>query len=251
MIILPAIDLKDGACVRLVRGEFGTAGKVAEDAVQTALSFTRAGAKWMHMVDLDGARTGDRPNRELILAVARSADICIELGGGIRDMASVEDYLSHGIARVILGSAAMRDPDFLRRAVSRYGARIAVGIDSRRGYVSTEGWLNTSRVSYLEFAKRMESVGVRQIIFTDIDCDGTLGGPNVEQLAALQAAVSCRVVASGGIRDIDHIAKLKKMGLFGAICGKSIYSGTLDLKRAIEIGGDQDAGETNHSLPGC
>lgn len=250
MLILPAIDLKDGACVRLVRGDFGTAGKVAEDPVQTARAFARAGAKWVHMVDLDGARTGARPNRSLILRVARFAGLRIELGGGIRDMASVEDYLSHGIARVIVGSAALRDPDFLRRAVSRYGGRIAVGIDSRKGYVSTEGWLHTSHVSYLEFAKRMEDAGVRQIIFTDIDCDGTLGGPDFDQLDKLRAAVSCRIVASGGIRDISHIVRLRRMGLFGAICGKSIYSGTLDLARAIEIGGDQDAGETDYTLPG-
>lgn len=250
MIILPAIDLKGGACVRLRKGDFGTAGKVAEDAVETALSFGRAGARWMHMVDLDGARTGDRPNRELILRVVRESGLHVELGGGIRDMASVEDYLSHGVARVIIGSAALKDPAFLKEAVARYGGRIAVGIDARGGLISTEGWLRTSSVGYLDFARRMESVGVRQIIFTDIDCDGMLSGPNFDQLAALQQAISCRIVASGGIRDLAHIDRLRQMGLYGAICGKSIYSGTLDLARAVETGGDQNAGETDYPLSG-
>ena len=242
MIILPAIDIKNGTCVRLYQGDFGTAHKVAEDPAETAARFYEEGARWLHMVDLDGAKTGKRQNRDLILGVVRASELSVELGGGIRNMASVEDYLSNGVARVILGSAALRDPAFVREAVRRYGAKIAVGIDAKDGRVSTQGWLDTSDVDYIRFAKEMEAVGVQTIIFTDIACDGMLQGPNFDRLAQLRQAVGCRVVASGGIRDIGHIRRLKEMALYGASCGKSIYSGTLGLKEAVAAGGAQDAG---------
>lgn len=244
MIVYPAIDLKDGTCVRLVKGDFGTAGKVAESAVETAVSFKKAGAEWMHMVDLDGAKSGKRQNRELILSVVKSCGLKVELGGGIRDMAAIEDYLQNGVARVILGSAALKNPAFVKEAVGRYGEKIAVGIDAADGMVSTEGWLEKSNVNYLDFAKTMEQIGVKVIIFTDISRDGTLSGPPIDRLDALKSAVSCRVIASGGIRDIGHIRKLAEMGLYGAICGKSIYSGTLDLNEALTVanrGGAEDA----------
>lgn len=242
MIILPAIDIKDGTCVRLHKGDFGTVHKVAEDPAQTAAAFKQAGASWMHMVDLDGAKTGARPNRELILRTVRESGLRVELGGGIRSMACVADYLENGVARVILGSAALKDPAFLKAAAKAYGARVAVGIDARRGMVSTQGWTEDSAVSYLDFAKQVEAAGVQTIIFTDIDCDGELSGPNFKQLEALRQTVSCRIIASGGVRDAGHIRRLAQMGLYGAICGKSIYSGTLDLAQAIGIGGSQDAG---------
>lgn len=242
MILFPAIDIKNGTCVRLRKGDFGTAEKVAESPFETAARFREAGARYMHMVDLDGAKTGERPNRDLILRTVRESGLKTELGGGIRDMACVTDYLENGIDRVILGSAALQDPAFLKEAVHAYGDRIAVGIDAKNGFVATQGWLETSSVSYLDFAKTIEEIGVKYIIFTDINCDGMLSGPNFEQLAALQNAVSCHITASGGIRDITHIQRLKEMGLYGTICGKSIYSGTLDLAQAVEIGGVQDAG---------
>lgn len=242
MILLPAIDIKDGMCVRLRKGDFGTAEKVAESPFETAARFREAGAYYMHMVDLDGAKTGKRPNRDLILQIVQESGLKTELGGGIRDMACVEDYLENGIDRVILGSAALKNPAFLKDAIRAYGERIAVGIDAKNGLVATQGWMENSDVSYLEFAKTVEDIGVKYIIFTDIDCDGMLDGPNFEQLAALQQAVSCRITASGGIRDISHIEQLKSMGLYGAICGKSIYSDTLDLAQAVGIGGAQNAG---------
>ena len=242
MIILPAIDICGGTCVRLRKGEFNTAQKVAEDPKRTAAAFREAGAGWMHMVDLDGAKSGTRPNRGLIRETAASSGLKVELGGGIRDMPAIDDYLSHGISRVILGSVALSDPSLVREAVARYGERIAVGIDARNGLVATNGWLRTSDVSYLDFARAVESAGVKVIIFTDIDCDGTLAGPNFGRLEKLRDAVSCRIIASGGIRDIGHIRRLGEMGLYGAICGKSIYSGTLDLAQAIQTGGDQNAG---------
>ena len=241
MVILPAIDIKDGNCVRLYKGDFGTVEKVAEDAVKTALAFKHAGACSMHMVDLDGAKNGGRPNRDLIMETAKASGLKTEIGGGIRDMDSVEDYLQNGLARVILGSAALSRPEFVREASKRYGDRIAVGIDAKNGFVSIHGWIETSEVSYLDFAKRMEDIGIRYIIYTDIDRDGTLEGPNFEHLAALQTAVSCNIIASGGIKDIGHIEKLTAMGLYGAICGKSIYSGSLELKAAVTVGGDQNA----------
>jgi phosphoribosylformimino-5-aminoimidazole carboxamide ribotide isomerase len=212
---------------------------VAEDPFETAARFKEAGAAWMHMVDLDGAKTGERPNSNLILRVIKSCGLNVEIGGGIRDMRSASDYLDSGAARVILGSAALANKAFVKEAVGTYGEKIAVGIDALGGMVATHGWLNTSDVPYTDFAKEMEQIGVKFIIFTDISCDGMLEGPNFSQLEALQKAVSCNIIASGGIRDIDNISRLSSMNLYGAICGKSIYSGTLDLAQAVRTGGVQ------------
>lgn len=239
MIILPAIDIKDGNCVRLKKGDFGTVHKVSENPFETAKSFKAAGAEWMHMVDLDGAKTGQRPNRELILKLIKESGLNVEIGGGIRDMDCVRDYLENGAARVILGSAALENKEFVKQAVAEYGDRIAVGIDAKDRKVATKGWLNTSNVDFIDFAKEIEQLNVKYIIFTDISCDGMLTGPNFALLKELQNAVSCNIIASGGIRDIDNISELCKMGVYGAICGKSIYSGTLDLKEAVKIGGPQ------------
>ena len=239
MLILPAIDIKGGACVRLLRGDFATAHKVAEDPLETAASFRAAGATWIHMVDLDGAKEGSVQNAPLFLEVARRSGLKVELGGGIRDMRTIERYLEGGISRVILGSAAVKDPALVREAAAAYGGRIAVGIDARDGVVATEGWLRSGGVHYLELAKVMEQAGVKTIIFTDISRDGTLSGVNLEQLAALNEAVSCDIVASGGVRSIDDVAACRTLGLYGVICGKSLYSGSLDLREAIERAGEQ------------
>ena len=233
MIIFPAIDIHDRQCVRLVKGDFATAHQVAEDPLQTAQSFREAGAQWIHMVDLDGAKSGRRTNADIFEAVAAHSGLKVELGGGIRDMETLEYYFSRGIARCILGSAALKNPVLVRQAAAAYGERIAVGIDARDGMVAAEGWLEVSQVSYLELARRMEAAGVRTLIFTDIARDGTLEGPNIGQLADLSRAVSCDIVASGGIRDLEDIRRLRRMGLYGAICGKSLYSGTLDLREAL------------------
>ena len=233
MIIFPAIDIKGGECVRLYRGDYATAHKVAEDPLETAKRFRADGAEWVHMVDLDGAKSGEAANMEIFRSVAAESGLKVELGGGIRDMAAVERCLGAGIDRVILGSAALKDPALVREAAKKYAERIAVGIDARNGFVSAEGWTEDSSVGYIELAKRMEDAGVRTLIFTDISRDGMLSGPNLEQLGALSAAVSCNITASGGIRDIGDIRALKEMGLYGAICGKSIYSGTLSLREAL------------------
>lgn len=241
MIILPAIDLHEGTCVRLLKGDFGTAHKVAEDPLKTACRFEADGARWLHMVDLDGAKTGEKANHGIVLAIAQTTGLKVEIGGGIRDLNSIEDYLNGGAARVILGSAALKNPSLVKEAARLYGDRIAVGIDAKNGFVSTEGWLDDSDVPYIEFAKAMEQAGVKTLIFTDIACDGTLAGPNFAQLEALQNAVSCHITASGGIRNLAHIRRIAKMGLYGAICGKSVYSGTLSLAEAITAGGNQNA----------
>lgn len=234
MVILPAIDIKDGECVRLFKGDFGTVEKVAEDPLQTARRFEDAGAQWIHMVDLDGAKSGGLVNQEIFLTVASQTGLKVEVGGGIRTMEAVDFYLSHGISRVILGSAALSNPELVKQAVEGYGERIAVGIDAKDGLVAAEGWLEDSRVHYLDLAKKVEEIGVKHIIFTDISKDGTLSGPNFEQLEAISQAVSCNIIASGGIKSLEDIQGLRRRELYGAICGKSLYRGTLDLKEAIQ-----------------
>ena len=235
MIIIPAIDILGGVCVRLMRGEYGSAHKVAADPLETALGFAAAGAKYIHMVDLDGAKAGSAQNREVFISVAASACVPVELGGGIRDMKTVEYYLKNGIKRVILGTAALSDPSFVSCAVNEYGDAVAVGIDARGGKVSVSGWTEDSDVDYIEFAKKMEDIGVKNIIYTDISRDGMKTGPDFDGLAALSAAVSCDITASGGIANIDDIIALRDMNLYAAIAGKAIYSGSLDLTQAVAV----------------
>lgn len=234
MKILPAIDLKDGQCVRLQKGDYGTAHKVAEDAVQTARGFLAAGATLIHMVDLDGAKDGSHANYDVVRQVIEQTGAAVELGGGIRTMRDVQAVLALGVSRVIIGSAAVRDPELVRQAVAQYGDRIAVGIDARGGTVRTDGWLSDSGEDYLTFAKKMERFGVKTIIFTDIDKDGMLEGPNFEQLGALRRAVSCAIVASGGVTSLSDIQRLRDAGIDAAIAGKAVYTGALDLAQAIK-----------------
>lgn len=235
MIILPAIDIKDGNCVRLFKGDYSTVQKVAESPYIAAQRFADAGARWMHMVDLDGAKDAKLVNADLIADVAKSSGLSVEVGGGIRDMKAVEYYLSRGINKVILGSAAVKDPQFVVDAVKNYGDKIVVGIDAKDGMVRAEGWIDSSDINYIELAKRMEDVGVRTIVFTDIDQDGTLAGPNLKQLDDLVHQVDCNIVASGGVAVLKDIINLAELDVYGAICGKAIYSGNLDLKLALEM----------------
>lgn len=235
MIILPAIDIKDGKCVRLRKGEFDTAEKVAENPYDTARSFRSAGAEWIHMVDLDGAKDARPVNAEIFCKVAAESGLKVELGGGIRSMETIEYYLERGISRIILGSVAVKNPALVKEAVQHFGGQIAVGIDAKNEMVATEGWLDTSNVHYIEMAKMMEAVGVQTIIYTDISKDGMLSGVNGEQLDAINRAVSCGIIASGGVKSIADIELCKQMQLYGVICGKSIYSGSLDLAEAVRI----------------
>lgn len=242
MILLPAIDLKGGECVRLLRGDYATAQRVANDAVETAKSFRESGAEWLHMVDLDGAKAGRPVNAELMFRVRKSTGLQIEAGGGIRDMSTIEFYLEHGISRVILGTAALNHPELVTDAVKRYGERIAVGIDARNGSVAQEGWTETSEIDYLSMAKQMEEIGVKHLIFTDISRDGTLEGPSLSMLDRLKNTVSCHVTASGGIKDLKDIADLAALELYGAICGKALYAGTLNLKSAVDLCAGKESG---------
>lgn len=235
MIILPAVDIMGGKPVRLYKGDFSTAGQVAENALDTAKEFESAGAEWIHMVDLDGSLQKKRVNTDIFLSVAENTSLKVELGGGIRTMQDIEFYLSGGISRVILGSVALKDPQLVKEAAGEFGNKIAVGIDAKNGYAAAEGWTQTSDIYFTELAKKMEQFGVKTIIFTDISKDGTLSGPNLAQLEEIDHAVSCNIIASGGITNIEDIKALKSLSLYGAICGKSIYSGTLDLKEALEV----------------
>ena len=235
MIILPAIDIRGCQCVRLYKGDFATAEKVAEDPIATAQSFAEAGAAWLHTVDLDGAVEGRPVNKAVFEQIVRRTPLKVEVGGGIRNMDTIAAYLDAGVSRVILGSAALNDPALVAEAIELYGSdAIAVGIDARDGMVQAQGWLAASTVHYIDLARAMTEIGVETIIFTDISRDGTLAGPNLEQLTALQAAVGGQIVASGGIRDLEDIKALRAAGLYGAICGKSLYKGTLDLVQAIQ-----------------
>ena len=226
MRVIPAIDLKDGQCVRLQKGDYGTAHKVAENPVETAQRFLDAGADLVHMVDLDAAKDGSHANYGVVEQVIRETGATVELGGGIRSMQDVETVIALGVSRVIIGSAAVRDLEFVAEAVKKYGDKIVVGIDAKSETVRTDGWLGDSGENYIAFAERMESIGVRHIIFTDIDKDGMLAGP--------RASVSCEIIASGGVSTLEDIAGLKKLGIDGAIAGKAVYTGTLDLAKAIE-----------------
>ena len=233
MVILPAIDIKDGECVRLFQGVLSSAEKVAADPLETAKAFKAAGAEWLHMVDINGAVQGSRVNSQIFIDAAKNSGLQVELGGGIRKMDDIDFYLQNGIARVVLGSAAIANPLLVKDAVKKYGEKIAVGIDAKNGKAAADGWTEVSGVDYITLARSMESLGVQTIIYTDIGRDGMLSGPNLEQLNAVNTAVKCDIIASGGIHNIGDIELLKQNGFYGAICGRSIYKGTLNLSEAI------------------
>ncbi len=235
MIIFPAIDIKDGTCVRLSKGDINTVEQVASDPIETAKSFKEAGASWIHVVDIDGAFSGKRVNSEIVIEIAKQSGLKVEVGGGIRTMQDIDFYIENGVYRVILGSVALSNQQLVVDAVKKYGYKVAIGIDARNGKVAAEGWVKDSEVDYIDLALKMEKAGVKCIIFTDIARDGMLSGPNIEQLMELDDATTCNIIASGGVTNIYDIKKLRDAGIYGAICGRSIYRGTLDLKEAIEV----------------
>lgn len=235
MIVLPAIDILDGKPVRLYQGDYGQSTYVADDALVCAKNFEAANAPYLHIVDLNGAKEGNRVNEDLIYEIVKTCTVPVEVGGGIRTMSAIDSYIENGVSRVILGTSAIQDIGLLKDAVRKYGSKIAVGLDCKDGYVCTSGWLEKSKEYYLDFAKRMEEIGVQTLICTDISKDGTLQGPNFKMLEALKNHVSCNLIASGGVRDLSHIKKCKDLDLYGVIAGKAIYEKTLDLKEAIRI----------------
>lgn len=235
MIIIPAIDIINKQPVRLYQGDYAQKEVVGSSVFTLAQTFAKAGADYLHLVDLDGAKEGSLINQNTIIEVARSLSIPVEIGGGIRTMEAISFYLEQGLSRVILGTSAMEDENLLRAALNKYGDQIAVGMDCKDGYVYGHGWIAASHLHYLDFAKKMQMEGVKTMIVTDISKDGTLSGPNLEMLKALKDAVSMNIVASGGIRDIQNIKALKNLGIYGAITGKAMYHHTLDLHAAIAL----------------
>ncbi len=237
MILYPAIDLKAGACVRLLRGEMDQATVFNEDPAAQARAFAASGAEWLHVVDLDGAFAGRPENAAAVEAILSAVSIPVQLGGGVRDMGALEGWLAKGISRVILGTAAVRDPAFVKAAAKAHPGRVAVGIDARGGKVAVEGWAETTGEGATDLAKAYEGAGVAAIIYTDIERDGAMQGPNVAATAALARAVSIPVIASGGVSSLDDLRALRECGapLDGAISGRALYDGRIDLAEAMAL----------------
>ena len=235
MLIFPAIDLYDKKAVRLYKGDYAQMTVYSKNPLEVAKSFKAAGAEYIHMVDLEGAKDGTTPNFDIVASVAKESGLKVEIGGGIRDEETVKRYLDAGVMRVILGTAALNDPEFLESVCKKYGERIAVGADLKDGQVAVKGWLETSNVSGIEFLEKMESLGVKTIICTDISRDGAMRGTNRELYKELSEKFSMDIVASGGVSTIEDVKALREMDLYGAIVGKAIYTGDIDLTEAIEV----------------
>lgn len=236
MILYPAIDLKDGNCVRLYKGEMDQATVFGDDPAAQALSFQNDGCEWLHLVDLNGAFAGTPVNDTPVEAILKTCTIPAQLGGGIRDIATIERWLDKGLTRVILGTAAVRNPDLVREAARLFPNQVAVGIDARDSMVAIEGWAETTDITVLDLARKFEDAGVAAIIYTDINCDGAMQGPNVTATAALANAVSIPVIASGGVSSMDDLKALKTCGapLNGAISGRALYDGKIDVTEAAK-----------------
>lgn len=239
MIIYPAIDLLEGEAVRLYKGDYAQKTVYAHDPVSVALAFKDAGATHIHLVDLEGARTGETPHLELIARIKEEAGLFAEVGGGIRSLKVAERYLDRGLDRVILGTAAVTDEGFLKEALAAFGEKVAVGADFKDGYVAVKGWTQTLPITAEAFVGRMEELGVRTLIVTDISRDGAMQGSNRELYAQLAAKFSPQLIASGGVSSLEDIRGLRALGLHGAILGKAYYSGAVKLREAIEAANDQ------------
>lgn len=237
MILYPAIDLKDGNAVRLLRGDMDKATVFSEDPAAQARAFVEAGCEWLHLVDLNGAFAGAPVNAGAVEAILAATPVPTQLGGGIRDLTTIESWLSKGLARVILGTVAVEDPTLVREAAKAFPGQVAVGIDARDGRVATKGWAEETNVMVTDLAKSFEDAGVTAIIYTDINRDGAMQGPNIEATAALANAVSIPVIASGGVSSLDDLRALKSCGaeLNGAISGRALYDGAIDLREALKV----------------
>ena len=234
MILFPAIDLVGGKAVRLYKGDYDKMTVYSDHPEEIALDFKNCGATHIHIVDLEGARDGGTPNLDTVLKIKKESGLFCEVGGGIRNMEVVDRYLSAGVDRVILGTAAISDEAFLKKAIEKYDARIAVGADIREGFIAVKGWLERSSVTADEFFERMQNLGVKTIICTDINRDGVMAGTNRDLYRTMSRRYSMDITASGGVSSMDDILALQKMGLYGAIIGKAYYTGAIDLKQAVE-----------------
>ena len=235
MIILPAIDLYEGKAVRLYKGDYENMTIYSDNPVEIAEDFKNCGATHIHMVDLEGAKDGTTPNLDIVKQVAEETGLFVEIGGGIRSMETVEAYLSAGVSRVILGTAAVNDEEFLKKAVAEYGSAIAVGADVKDGYVAIKGWLEKSQYTLDQFMEKMQGLGVETIICTDISKDGAMKGTNLELYRELSEKFSMNIIASGGVSSMEDVRELRTMDVHGAIIGKAYYTGAIDLKEAIEV----------------
>jgi phosphoribosylformimino-5-aminoimidazole carboxamide ribotide isomerase len=238
VILFPAIDLKDGTCVRLLRGDMASATVFSRDPAAQARSFADAGFDWLHVVDLNGAFAGRSVNGAAVKAIRKAVDLRIQLGGGVRDRKAIESWLELGIDRVVLGTAALRDPDLVRRAAAEHPGAIVVGIDTRGGRVAVEGWAETTKIEVVELAQRFEDSGVAAIVFTDIARDGALAGVDARAVADMARRVRIPVIASGGVSSLADIAALKaheRDGVAGIICGRALYDGRIDPRAALDL----------------
>ena len=234
MILYPAIDLKDGQCVRLLRGEMTEATVFNDDPAAQARAFQDAGCDWVHLVDLNGAFAGEPVNGAAVEAILAAIDVPAQLGGGIRDMATIEAWLSKGLSRVILGTVAVEDPALVRQAARAFPGQVAVGLDARDGRVATRGWAEETDMMVTDLARAFEDAGIAAIIYTDIDRDGAMGGPNIAATEALARAVTVPVIASGGVSSLDDLIRLRDTGVIaGAISGRALYDGAIDLAAAL------------------
>ena len=235
MELFPAIDLIGGCAVRLVKGDYAQKTVYSENPAEVAKSFAAAGAKYLHVVDLEGAKDGGTPNLETIKNIVEQGGLLVEVGGGIRSEEVIRKYLDAGVFRVILGTAAVQNPAFLEEMVQKYGEKIAVGVDIKDGMVAIKGWTEVSQESCFDFCEKLQKIGVKIIICTDISKDGLLSGTNLELYKELSEKFSVDIVASGGVTTLDDVKKLADMGMYGAILGKALYTGNIDLKAAVEL----------------
>lgn len=235
MLIFPAIDLYDGKAVRLLKGDYNKMTVYSENPPEIALDFKKQGAGYIHLVDLEGAKNGTTPNFNVVTEIKEKSGLFCEIGGGIRTMKTVDKYISAGLDRVILGTSAVEDEAFLKNAVNKYGEKIAVGVDIKDGFVAVRGWLEKSEIDAFEFCEKMQGIGVKTLICTDISKDGAMQGTNLELYKELSQKFSVNITASGGVTSIDDIKKLRSMNLYAAIIGKAYYTGAVNLKEALEV----------------
>lgn len=234
MRIYPAIDIKDGKCVRLFKGQFSDVTVYGDSPAEMAKKWEAQGGEYIHVVDLDGALKGHGVNADIIKNICSSVNVPVQTGGGIRTMEDIEAKLSCGISRVIIGTKAVSDSEFVKRAIDKYGEKIVIGIDAKDGMVAIEGWEKTSNFTAIEFAEKMVSIGVKTIVYTDIATDGTLAGPNVSAMSEMVKAVNADIIASGGIGSLEHIKSLMPTGIEGVIVGKALYTEKVNLTEAVK-----------------
>ncbi len=235
MIIFPAIDLYEGKAVRLFKGNYNEMTVYSENPLEIAADFASSGATHIHVVDLEGAKTGETPNINIISKIAQNSGLFTEVGGGIRSMEVIDKYISSGVSRVILGTAAVTEKGFVEKAVLKYEDKIAVGVDIKDGYVAIRGWTEKSEIAAMDFCRQMQGIGVDNIICTDISKDGAMKGTNHELYQELAQRFSLKITASGGVSSIDDVKKLSKLGIYGAIIGKAYYTGAISIKEAVEV----------------